>query len=218
MALPAGRGRDKSLLRPPAQNPGVRHYRTGLLSWVVTARRWELTVAEGNAARFAGTLNGQTALVSASYGRGKALVSATPFNLFVDKGETLTAAQAGYAYAETVERSGVVELTGAEEMTGVLYQIITDAIRIPTASSRKHSLELVVREGRDGKRYLFAINPSLREAVTDDIILNGRYAKVVDLGLGNVPTPTKAEAQKVSTAFAVRLEPGEGTCFELIKK
>jgi hypothetical protein len=179
---------------------------------------WLLSLApEHPEVNILATLDGQPTLISAQHGSGLALVSAKPFNLFVDKGETPKLAD-GYAYGATAEETAVKDLAGsAEEAPRALYRTITNAITMPTAWSRNHSFEMVMRESPDGKRYLFVVNPRLRETVTDDIILDAQYIKVLDLGLGaNIAVPQKVDAAPGTTVLSLRLTPGEGTCLEML--
>ena len=94
------------------------------------------------------------------------------------------------------------------------------APRQPSALTKSHKFELVTREDRSGQRDLFVSNWQLRETVTDEISLDGAYARVVDLGAGDgCQVPIKQlDESKGRTVIELRLAPGEGTCLSLISK
>jgi len=132
--------------------------------------------------------------VAAKYAKGTVLVSAAPFKLYTDKSPD-------------------------KSITDTLYRTITNAIYAPAARSTKHKFELVTRADAKGRRYLFITNSQLRETVTDEIILDGNYKKVYDLGLGaHCTVPSKpSKGIPDCTTIKTRLAPGEGTCLELVK-
>ncbi|MBL4702407.1 MAG: beta-galactosidase [Phycisphaeraceae bacterium] len=178
---------------------------------------WAFEFMPDKKSRLVATFNGQPSLVGAEYGKGQVLVSSISFNRYFDAGENLTLAN-GMAYTATDKISQVATPANAEGMTIALYRAIADKIGSPAFYTKKRSLEMVMREDRKGKRYLFVINPQLRKTVTDDIVLDTVYAHVIDLGLGeDCKVPLSDKTLKDSTVFTVRLKPGEGTCFELIK-
>ena len=88
---------------------------------------------------------------------------------------------------------------------------------------------MVTREDKNGQRYLFIVNPSLRDVAAEFVTVDGEYRQVLDLGIGSqceVPlaprTPLAANGEPVSslrgrTTFQMRLSPGEGTVLRLVK-
>jgi hypothetical protein len=59
----------------------------------------------------------------------------------------------------------------------------------------KDAFELVLRQDKHKRNYLFALNPHIRAIREDQVILKGSYSQCVDLGIGSglrVPaTPSK---------------------------
>ena len=110
-----------------------------------------------------------------------------------------------------------------------LQDYLEDAIGWPTASSPSRSFEMVTREDKDGQRYLFIVNPSLRDVAAEFVTVDGEYSQIIDLGIGShcdVPlasrAPLAANGEPVAspqgrTAFQMRLSPGEGTALKLVK-
>jgi hypothetical protein len=65
---------------------------------------------------------------------------------------------------------------------------------------------LIVREGKDGVRYVVAFNRSADETIEDDVHLAWPVRKATDLGVR-----TGAAVPVSKGSFRLRLEPGEGT-------
>ena len=98
----------------------------------------------------------------------------------------------------------------------VLLEAIDDGIGVRTAWSQAHRFELVTREDRSRRRYLFVINPSIRDEAEDVVFAAGEYERPVDLC---VPGGAPLKARRIGgvTAFKVKLGPGEVTCLKLGK-
>jgi hypothetical protein len=123
-----------------------------------------------------------------------------------------------------------------------LADILEQAIGWPTASSRRMSFEMVARQDASGQRYLFVINPDLRDTATDYVTVDGHYRSIIDLGIGSHCAIALAPRQAMTvnsryadattrhsdgtmlmsagslpgrTTFQLRLEPGEGTVLKL---
>ncbi len=102
------------------------------------------------------------------------------------------------------------------QLTKLLYETIDKAIGQRPARCARDSFELVLREDKQGRRYLFALNPDTREVREDEVILAERCAKCVDLGVGSgVPVPHSSTHG--GTRFRLRLYPGEGTVVALTR-
>ena len=109
-------------------------------------------------------------------------------------------------------------LVATENLNGRLnqqfFQTIDAAIGVRPASCREDSLELVLREDKHGHRYLFVLNPSLREIHQDKVTVLGKYKRCTDLGVGSgVPIPSSSD--DTTTTFMLRLEPGQSTAIDL---
>ncbi len=180
--------------------------------------RWDLSIKpRAKQTKLKASIKGKPALIASQYGKGTALVSAGPFNLFIDP--NVDKLGPGMAFA-VPDKSSVVSLPDSEAgVTGTLYKAIASAIGTPSAKSTKHKFELVTRADSKGRRYLFVTNAQLSETVADEIVLDGKYKKVYDLGLGSrCIVPSKpAKGIPDCTAIKIRLAPGEGTCLELVK-
>ena len=96
----------------------------------------------------------------------------------------------------------------------LFYAAIDRAIGQRPARCEKDAFELVLRQDRQGRRYLFALNPHTREAREDEVILSGQYLACTDLGVGSgVPVPARVKDGIIT--IRLRLEPGEGTVLRL---
>ena len=124
-----------------------------------------------------------------------------------------------------------------------LADVLEKAIGWPTAGSRRHSFEMVMRQDPGGQRYLFIINPDLEDTATDYVTVDGEYGSVTDLGIGAHAAIALAPRQPMAvnsryadapsrhsdgtmlmtvrslpgrTTFQMRLAPGEGTVLKLV--
>ena len=145
-------------------------------------------------------------IISAPYGKGRLLVSAEPL---LDR--------------KLIHR----------QMQSILLRTLDGAIDMPTAVSRNHRFEMVMRGAADGQRYLFIINPDLHDRLEDQVTIRGKYRQVIDLGISSICTvplvprkpvvanfeDTNPHAQSVaqSSSFFIRLQPGEGTVLKLVE-
>jgi len=180
--------------------------------------RWDLTITPKPKIAMDKVLyKGKPIAIKASFGRGAVLVSGESFNNLVDSAKDKLAA--GFAYAVS-DKTSIVPLSKFKEsMTRMLEDAISDAIVNPTVLSSRHKFEMVVREDGKGQRYLFVINPLLRETLTDEIFVDGKFRHVYDLGIGPrcmVPLKSGKKTGGV-TSFMMRLAPGEGTCLKLLR-
>jgi hypothetical protein len=176
--------------------------------------RWNVTVGDSEGVtQLLHSENGPL-LFFAEHGAGRVLVSTESFFATANQ----RALQAGFAHA------------------------IESAIEWPAASSRRRLFEMVTRQDDNGRRYLFVINPDLRDTAIDYITVDGQYQTITDMGIGSHCAISLAPRQPISvnsratdstsrhsdgtalisvrsppgrTTFQMRLEPGEGTVLEL---
>lgn len=176
--------------------------------------RWKVTAIESEGVTQLLRSENGPLLFFAEHGAGRVLVSTESFFATANQ----RALQAGFAHA------------------------IETAIGWPTSSSRRHLFEMVTRQDDNGRRYLFVINPDLRDTAMDYITVNGQYQTITDMGIGSHCAIPLAPRQPISvnsratdstsrhsdgtalisvrslpgrTTFQLRLEPGEGTVLEL---
>jgi hypothetical protein len=141
-------------------------------------------------------------------------------------GGPITSVSTEYGQGVFILRSAPLDITKDSQR---LQAYLERAIGWPTASSVSRSFEMVTREDKSGQRYLFIINPSLRDVAAEFVTVDGEYRQIIDLGIGShcdVPlasrTPLAANGEPVSslqgrTTFQMRLSPGEGTVLKLVK-
>jgi len=79
--------------------------------------------------------------------------------------------------------------------------------------SAGRGFRIVARES-DDHLYLFVVNPDYYADREDRVILSGQYGDTVDLGC-DAAFPVKTTFARGSTAFDLRLAPGEGTVVRL---
>ena len=72
------------------------------------------------------------------------------------------------------------------QMQAVLFRYLHDAIGLPAASSDRHRFEMVMREDKNGRRYLFIVNPDLHQRIEDMVTVKGEYQQVTDLGISSI--------------------------------
>jgi hypothetical protein len=87
-----------------------------------------------------------------------------------------------------------------------------------TASCSANLFELTIHEARDGKKYLFVINPNVERSkgTVGSVSLAGEYRSGVDLDVpGGFPVAFKTERGR--TTFSLWLDPGDFTLIELRK-
>jgi hypothetical protein len=129
----------------------------------------------------------------------------------IKAGDRLAAASAALGKGRIIVAPGGFDKS---ELRDLLYKSIDHAIGLRPASCAKDSFELVLREDKHGRRYLFALNPHTREVRQDEIALAGNYTRCTDLGIGSGVPIHVSNANNV-TRFSLRLFPGEGTAIEL---
>ncbi|MEY2429564.1 MAG: beta-galactosidase [Verrucomicrobiota bacterium] len=123
----------------------------------------------------------------------------------------LKAAFATYGKGRVLVSTGAFNNTDLQHL---FYEILDSAIGKKPADCAKNSFELVLREDKHRNRYLFVLNPHTREIREDELILDGRFARCMDLGIGSgVPMPVGLN--KAETKLTLRLHPGEGTVIQL---
>jgi hypothetical protein len=158
---------------------------------------------------------GAPVLISADFGDGRVVVSTEPL-----------------LGAKLIHR----------QMQAVLFRYLHDAIGLPAASSDRHRFEMVMREDKNGRRYLFIVNPDLHQRIEDLVTVKGEYQQVTDLGISSIcsvplaprkpvvvkrkyytqseftggGTDIQVDSSPGSTSFFMQLQPGEGTVLELI--
>ena len=99
------------------------------------------------------------------------------------------------------------------------YLLKRIAQRVPSLARRADGgpLHSLVREDARGVRYLCVINPDSAKPIDSRVVLDGRYARVTDLGIdGGFPVPVSLEGQ--TTTIPIRLAPGEGTVLGLTRR
>jgi len=74
------------------------------------------------------------------------------------------------------------------------------------AFSRNDRLELVLREGDKGSRYLLAINPDVDKVREDVVTVRGSYSRADDIDLDGA-FPIALELRDTATSFRLRLDP-----------
>jgi hypothetical protein len=116
-------------------------------------------------------------------------------------------------------RGRVLVSTGSfntPELQGLFYDALNRGIGQRPAACQRDSFELVLREDRLGRRYLFVLNPHTRDVREDQVTVAGRFLHCVDLGVGSgVPVPGRVGDGL--TQFQLRLHPGEGTVISLAR-
>jgi hypothetical protein len=182
--------------------------------------RWDLQVA-GNAERAKTVIarDKTPLLVAGTHGKGSVLVSAEPFSVFSSKDDGPLLREGGIPFDHDVGDWKVGD-SPEQGVSAALYRELYQAIGQPSALSKLHKFELVTREDRSGQRYLFVTNWQLRETVTDEISLDGVYARIIDLGAGDgCQVPIKQLDQTNGrTVVEMRLAPGEATCLSLSRR
>ncbi len=192
--------------------------------------RWQYTGTKGRGTQWSWVLDvphrlkrivevedadGDPDLISTAYGKGQVYVCATPLNT-INQQDNDDINEIGFAYAAS---DGASIGTGTKTLArDVIYRAILEKIGLPTVSNAEGDFELVLREGEGAQRYLFVVNPDLRETRTAEIVLKGQYQRAYDLGLGHefeVPIHAGSGARPTSIIH-LQLAPGEGTCIKLI--
>lgn len=83
-----------------------------------------------------------------------------------------------------------------------------------TASSPSPDLEILVRKGDDGEKYLGLCNKNVEQPIETTVTVVGRYENPMDLLVpGSFPLPSDIFGQK--TILRIRLEPGDWTLVRL---
>jgi len=103
-----------------------------------------------------------------------------------------------------------------EEFKEILFGWIRESQPIQDVMCDEELVEPVLREDGQGNRYLCLVNLNSDKECSPLIALNGEYAPVVDLGVGN-GVPVRAQIENGLTFFARRLAGGEGTMLWLGK-
>jgi beta-galactosidase GanA len=81
-------------------------------------------------------------------------------------------------------------------------------------SSVGDTLGYVMREAKDGRRYLFVLNHNAEKPLETALSVRDVYRRVNDLGIeGGFPVPSIVKGRR--TEFRMVLAPGDGTCLEL---
>ena len=107
---------------------------------------------------------------------------------------------------------------GINEKTADIFMgWLKETVGIPAATCDEPLVEPVVREDKEGNRYLLITNVNYDRAVDPQFVLDGEYRKLVDLGLGN-GIPVRSRREHGLTIFTRRLAPGEGTIVWLGKQ
>jgi hypothetical protein len=126
-------------------------------------------------------------------------------------GETVLAALATYGRGRVLVCTGPFDRPELKER---FYEAIEAAIGQKPAGCKTNAFELVLREDKRGRRYLFVLNPHTRDVREDEVAVAGKFSHCVDLGVGSgVPVPVSVE--NAATRFRLRLDPGEGTVVSL---
>ncbi|MDO9543353.1 MAG: sugar-binding protein [Kiritimatiellia bacterium] len=104
-----------------------------------------------------------------------------------------------------------------EEFKEMLFGWIREVQPVQDVMCDEELVEPVLREDGQGNRYLCLVNLVSDKECKPLIALNGEYAQVVDLGLGN-GVPVKTRTEEGLTFFERRLGGGEGTVLWLGKR
>ena len=130
-------------------------------------------------------------IVAVTFGKGKVLVTSSGFGLFSGEGNR--------RFWQALD-SGVTR----------------DAWCTDAGGTREPKMDLVLREDRDGLRYLSVTNENAFGPVDVTLGMKGKYHEIVDLGVcGSVSVRPSVEGP--NSYVRLRLRAGEGTVFKLGK-
>jgi hypothetical protein len=136
-----------------------------------------------------------------------------PIRQIKDSGGKLAAALVSLGHGRVLVSTGSFD---TPELRSLFYDALNRGIGQRPAACRRDSFELVLREDRLGRRYLFVLNPHTRDVREDQVTVAGRFLHCVDLGVGSgVPVPGRVGDDQ--TQFQLRLHPGEGTVISLAR-
>jgi len=93
------------------------------------------------------------------------------------------------------------------DMDGMLVEAV-EAATDRLALSESDRVELVLREGKDGVRYLLALNPDVDQPRQDVVSVQGNYASAEDIDIPGA-FPVALDHRSGRTAFRLRLAPCE---------
>ena len=101
-----------------------------------------------------------------------------------------------------------------DEVDAIFMRWLKQRIPLPQATCNEPLVEPVLRQDKKGSRYLCITNVNWDKACEPQFVLDGKYERLVDLGVGNgIPIPS--EVRHGLTLFTRRLDPGEGTIVRL---
>jgi len=104
-----------------------------------------------------------------------------------------------------------------EKLAPLFISWVSEILPVREVTVDAELIEPVLREDKEGNRYLCLTNVSAEENYQAQIILDGYYKKIVDLGIGD-GIPIKPLLEDGLTIFERSFEPGEGTVIYLGKK
>ena len=91
----------------------------------------------------------------------------------------------------------------------VLKKIIDDVCE-RTAASDNSDLEILVRQGKNGEKYLGLCNKNVEKSLETTVLVKGKYARPKDITVVDwFPVPSRVIGDQ--TELSVRLAPGEWT-------
>ena len=148
------------------------------------------------------------------YSKGKALKAGVKvLGTYTDGSPALLSASYGKGRVYT----SLFPFGWNEEVTAVFMDWLKEVIPLPEATCDEPLVEPVLRQDKEGNRYLCIINVNWDKAVQPLFVLDGKYTNLVDLGLGSgIPVATKV--RQGMTTFTRNLDPGEGTILWLGKR
>jgi len=98
-------------------------------------------------------------------------------------------------------------------LTSLLTEIVKDTCE-RTAQSPNSDLEILVREGEHGEKYLGLCNRNVEEPIETTVIISGKYENPMDVLVpGWFPVPSDIYGDK--TILRIRLAPGDWTLVRL---
>ena len=98
-------------------------------------------------------------------------------------------------------------------LRALLTEIVQDVCE-RTATSPSSDLEILVREGKDGEKYLGLCNKNVEKPIETIVTVTGKYEHPMDLLVpGWCPVPAHIYGDK--TILRIRLEAGDWTLLRL---
>ena len=126
--------------------------------------------------------------------------------------QPLTTSDFGKGRVVCLNRTLTVVMQDAS-LRALLTEIVQDVCE-RTATSPSSDLEILVREGKDGEKYLGLCNKNVEKPIETIVTVAGKYENPMDLLVpGWCPVPAHIYGHK--TILRIRLEPGDWTLLRL---